>query len=230
MIARGSSSNLLASSWSPSTGWSSWTNLGQCMVGDPSVASKSTGSMDVLFEGCNGTGNNLWWLSWTSSGGWAGSSAEIGTTRITSAPSVTSRASGLLGVFAASGSTLYQNWYSGGWASGGTLGGCITGAPAAVSKGSGSMDIFAQDCTPTSGNNLDQLTYSGGAWQSWATAPLHVANTPSVASMGMGEIDVATTNSSNQVEQSDLHNSSSSWSGCGFCLICVLLVRPSVSS
>ena len=228
MLARNSSDKcLLASEWTPSTGWSSWSNLGQCMYGDPSVATKSTGTMDVVYEGCNGSGVNIWWLTWNSSSGWASSASQIGSAHVTSAPTVTSRLSGTLDVFAATGSTLYQTWYnSSGWSSGQNLGGCITGVPDTAAASSNDEAVFAQDCTAT-GNNLDQITFNGTSWGSWSTDPLHISNSPSAASLGSGEFDVVSTNSSNQVEQAT-YTSTGSWTGWSQLNLCTT-TRPSLS-
>jgi RHS repeat-associated protein len=199
MFARGSSNQLISADWN-GTAWSSWFSLGGCMEGDPAVASRASNQLDVFFEGCNSTGGNLDTVWWNSSVGWSGV-GTVGSQRISSAPTVTSRSANLLDVFATVGSTLYTISFNGSsWnGNGGTMGGCITGAPVVTTYGANDLNVFAQDCSAT-GNNLDQDSWNGSSW-TWTTDPLHVTNTPSAASLTPGQIDLVSTDANNNVEQ-----------------------------
>ncbi|HSW80598.1 MAG TPA: PA14 domain-containing protein, partial [Candidatus Saccharimonadales bacterium] len=227
LFARGSANDLVYKSWN-GTSWTSWQHIAACLMGDPSVASWGANRLDVFVEGCNGTGVNLFHIAYD--GTWH-SWETIGTPRISSAPSVVAWGSNRLDIFAkaASGNTLYHNYWSGSaWGTAGdNEGGCITGAPVATSRVVNTLDIFAQHCSG-SGNNLDQITYNGTAWQSWASVPLHVDNTPSVASLNSSQIDVVSTDSNSHVQQATWTSGGgwTGWSQLGLCSS----TRPSLSA
>ncbi len=224
LFARGTANDLIYKSWNGSN-WTNWASLGECIEGDPSSTSWGPERIDVVAEGCNTSGGNLdhiWfngvWQAWEQIGG-----SQV----ITSAPTVTSWGNGRLDIFAqASGNTLYHEWDNNlGWGAGENLGGCIAGAPDATSWGNQRLDIFAQHCSG-SGNNLDQETFNG-VWQPWQTDSLHISNQPSVASITSGQIDVVSTNSSNQVEQAT-YTTGGGWTGWNILSLCSN-VRPSFS-
>ena len=226
MFARGTANDLLHKFWA-GTGWSNWESLGGCLQGDPTVASWGPGRLDVFQEGCNVSGVNLYHKFFSN--GWSGYET-IGPTRITSAPSATSWGSGRLDIFAkgSTGSDLYHEWYSTNWASGESKAGCITGAPAVTSWGNAHLDIFAQHCSG-SGNNLDQLTYdyATGGWGSWHTDALHISNSPSIADITSGQIDLVTTDSNNHVQQAT-YTQAGGWTGWTQLSLCST-ARPSIS-
>jgi RHS repeat-associated protein len=224
MFARNpANSMLIYKSWNGST-WTGWNSLGGCMVGDPAATSWGPNRMDVFVEGCdNGSGgHNLWHVYYAS--GWGGWD-ESSTTNITSAPTATSWASGRMDAFANSSGSLFHVYWQGAYGSD-NEGGCITGVPTATNWGVGHLDVFAQHCSG-SGNNLDQETFKSGAWQAWTTDALHVSSAPSAASLASGQIDLVSTDSSNNVEQAT-YTTGGGWTGWSQLELCAA-GRPDLS-
>lgn len=147
-----------------------WFDWEQTPVGNnhitsaPTAVSWASGRIDVFARGESGELLHCWfdgsWHNWESLGG-----------QIVGAPTVTSWSPGRLDIFAqgvnGSGPNMYHKWWSDNrwfnWELAPVGNSRISGAPTAVSWGSGRIDIFAR------GEGGDQLHswFSGGNWASW---------------------------------------------------------------
>jgi len=185
-------------------------NLGKpsgsvALTGTPAAVSWGNSS-DRIDAFARGSDNALWHKSYTSSGGWSGWDSLGGT--LTCDPTVSSWGSGRLDVFTCDTSNhlAHKYWNGSSWSSwegGATIadyGQTLTSAPAAVSWGSGRIDVFARDTN----NNLIQKVYDSGAggWQNysqngWYNLGGTLTSAPTVTSQASVSLDIYTRNSTN---------------------------------
>jgi hypothetical protein len=120
---------------------------------------------------------------------------QLGLTRvIRDAPTVLSRTSSQLDIFARSGtdSALYLGWTGSalqGWE---PLGGILTGAPSAATMDASRLYLFA--CGP--GDALLTIGWNGSEWSDWKTIANDIVGKPAAASCGASRLDVITRNKS----------------------------------
>ena len=158
--------------WHPlSTGWSNqWTSLGGGLSSSPCAVSRSSGVMDVYVRGNDGA---VWlrachsgtWDNWYNLGGLV-------------APGTAPAASGWSGredVFAKGmDGIMYQKTWTpaSGWGSWTRVGGQLTSSPAAVSRGTGLIEVHARGT-----DAADWYTsYYNGAWHPWISLGGQIAS------------------------------------------------------
>jgi hypothetical protein len=144
----------------PNWGWSGWTSLGGQLTSSPCAVSRSSGCLDVYVRSTDGA---VWerpyyngaWHGWVNIGGQL-------------APGTGPGASGWpsredLFVVGTNGALLQKTWTASGWSGWASLGGVVTSSPAAVSRGTGLIDVHARG---TSGADYEE-SYYNGAWHGW---------------------------------------------------------------
>lgn len=170
--------------------WWGSTYSQNLVTGNPGSVSWGPGRIDVFARGEDG---GLWQEYY--SGGWSGW-APLNVS-LDSSPSVSSWGVGRLDLFyVGTDGSLDHYWYStgsGGWQSVESLGTppgvSIVGAPAAVSWGSGRIDVFVRG----SNNQLYQEWYGNGAWQPWVSLGGDINSSPTVTTWGPQRLDVFST-------------------------------------
>jgi hypothetical protein len=161
--------------------WSGWESLGGLLGSGPSVASWSSGRLDVFARGNDGTLIHKWydagsWHGWESLGG-----------NLTSDPSAVSWASGRLDVFARGpANDLIHKWYgANGWSGWESLGGILADAPGVASWAAGRLDVFVRG-----GDNALWHRWYDGSWAGWENLGGIITSAPGAASMSAGRVDV----------------------------------------
>ena len=74
LFYRTTNGNLMAYTWSSSTGWSSANKYGQ-LAGVPAVAKRDSNTLDIFVRG---TEDNMYQLGWTAAGGWWANFVDMG--------------------------------------------------------------------------------------------------------------------------------------------------------
>lgn len=156
---RDSSGNLVDWYWNSSVGWNSayWADN---LKGDPAAFYRDANNTDVFYRD---TSNNLGVEAWNSVTGWSATGVVTNGT-IGSDPGVVSPDSNHMDAFYKDGSSgnLYDRWWTStsGWNTT-SWSVAIGGTPDAVSRNSGSMEVFVR----SNGNNLvDQWWTSTLGW------------------------------------------------------------------
>ncbi len=180
LFAEGHDGALWYGIWQPlSTGWSQqWISLGGSLTSSPCAVSRGTGVMDVYVRGTDGA---VWerpyygvaWHGWVTIGG----------TLATGTGPAASGLSGREDVFVTDTSgAVYQKTWTTGWSGWQNLGGQLTASPAAVSRGTGLVDVYGRG---TDGAVWER-PYYGGAWHGWVTigGALATGTGPAAAAWG----------------------------------------------
>jgi hypothetical protein len=163
VFVRRSDNTIAYRKYTNATGWiPGWTNLGGDVVGNPSAISMGS-NVHVLMRSAIGR----IYQRWTGDGGATWSDWEILSASADYAPAAVSWGPGRVDVFhrydAPSGPTLFHNAFEGGWQDewqdlrtdrGNSLD--WTGDPDAVSRSSGTIDVFAR----TTDNRLWHMSYA----------------------------------------------------------------------
>jgi hypothetical protein len=144
--------------------WTAWTSLGGKLTSDPAAAAVSDGQLEVYVRGTNGAlyekgtsdlGN--YWSDWASLGG----QLLVGTGPAAYAWGGYDNPH--LGMFVTG--TDHALWYMGDDYKWESLGGYLTSSPAAMSSGSGVVDVLVRG---SNGAVYERTTTNGGAsWFSW---------------------------------------------------------------
>ncbi len=173
IFARSEDATLIHKYYRQYFGWSSWEDLGGCIIDAPSVSSWAANRLDIFVQGCNETGPNMY-HKWWNNGSWYGWEAVPNlNARITSAPSAISWGPNRIDIFMrGEGGDLIHNWYGGVWHGIDSLGGCIVGQPAVSAWGPGRLDVFVQGCDVV-GANVWHRWYDNDRWGSWELNPQH---------------------------------------------------------
>jgi len=222
-------------SWSNDEGatWAGDTGLGSngsntSFTGTPAVVSIGVGQLSVIARDTNKT---LWddtfsgpWSGWTVIPGVSGSGViciggniilpSFDCYEVNSDPAVASWGPGRMDLFvnaldANGGIALLHTWadngtWSGNWE---VLGdGLMQGNPAAVSWGTGRVDVFVRG----GGNELDHKWFDNGQWSSnWENLGGDILSSPTVASDQSGDLSLFALNASNGL--TDLSFGSGVW-------------------
>jgi Metallo-peptidase family M12B Reprolysin-like/Repeat of unknown function (DUF346) len=140
------------------------------------------------------------WLGWESLGG-----------TITSAPAVSSWASGRLDIFArGTDSALWHKWFQNGWSGWESLGGTLTSEPAAVSWGNGRIDVFARGTDSA----LWHKWFQNG-WSGWESLGGTLTSGPAVSSWASGRLDVFARGTDSALWHKWFQNGWSGWESLG---------------
>jgi len=193
VITRAPSGALIASRFTGGS-WSAWTTLpgGPAYTADPAVATAKDGRLIVFARAKTGQVAEIWQTS-PGSASWLGP-VPLGTTITHSSPAVVAWPDGHLEVFALLGDAhvgyVSQSSTSGGgaWTGWTSLGGPVTGPPAAAVDATGHPQVF----TATAGHLLVHDYYRNGNWAGWAQAPgkpLYVG-VPGIATNTDGRLEV----------------------------------------
>jgi len=147
------------------------------------------GSRTDLFVVAGGQLRQRWQTSagWGPSGGWH-SLGRPSSTTLVGQPAVAAQRSGYLDVVArgADGQVWYRYYRAGkGWSGWSSLGGQITGGPAAVSWGVGHLAVVGW----SPNGKLYVKSYDRG-WSGWKAFSGQVTSAPGIASWGSGRLDV----------------------------------------
>ena len=192
LFARGVAGDLIHRFTDDGINWSSWESLGGCIMYDPGVAAWGPGRLDIVVQGCNTTGNNVYhkWFD-AAYGGWHDFEQFAGI--INSSPSVVSWGYGRLDIFArATNNQMVHKWYdmaNGSWYEWESFGGCAGGSPAAVTTVDHRLDAFVQNCEG-SGNNLSRFSYTTGGWSGQVNLPVRVEGAISAATVGTDKVEI----------------------------------------
>lgn len=161
--------------------WSGWESLGGSLGSGPSVASWSSGRLDVFARSTDGALIHKWydgssWHGWESLGG-----------HLTSDPSAVSWAVGRLDVFARGpANDLIHKWYgANGWSGWESLGGILADGPGVASWAAGRLDVFVRG-----GDNALWHRWYDGGWAGWENLGGIITSAPAAASMSAGRVDV----------------------------------------
>jgi hypothetical protein len=211
-------SSLTAGPHAPA-GWTAWNPLGNNTGTAPAAVSWGPGRIDLFTAG----GDNAVWHKWYDNSAWSPGTTpyweqQYGANTV-QGQAVSSWGAGRLDVFevrTSAANTVYQKTFSGGWGSWQpiiTLPGSVTivGKPAAVSWGSGRIDLFVRG----SDNALWHTSYQGGSWSSWGSLGGAITSAPSVASWGSGHLDVFARGYDNAIWHKYFLNGWSGWSSIG---------------
>lgn len=136
---------------------------------------------------------------------------------ITGAPALVSQANERLNLFARDAATnklIHTHFNGTAWAAWTVVGGdrTVTSAPAATSWADGRVDVFARG----TGNQLQQITYSDGAWHPWTDHGGQLTSDPDVTSGAPNTLTVVArgltlTNGQQPVYQRTWNNGWSDW-------------------
>lgn len=212
---------ILYHEWSDDNGstWSGWASLGVAasnlsFVGTPAVVSSGPGilsafAMDTLNDLEYNTSNNNVWSSWRANfpgtdGAGVCIPARSDCYEFTSSPAVASWGAGRMDLFMygeddAGSIALLHTWadqytWSGTWEVLGT--GLMQGNPAAVSWGSGRVDVFVRG----GGNEMDHKWFDNGQWSSgWENLGGILTSSPGVTSRRGGDLVVFVRNTNNGI-------------------------------
>lgn len=193
VVARQANGMLTASRFAKGS-WSAWTTLpgGPAYTADPAIATTKDGRLIVFARATTGQVAELWQTS-PGSTTWAGPVA-LGTAVTRSSPAVVAWPDGRLEVFALLGDARIgyasQSATSAGgtWSGWTSLGGQVTGPPAAALDATGHPQVFAA----TAGHQLVHDYYRTGTWAGWAQAPgkpIYVG-VPGIATNADGRLEV----------------------------------------
>ena len=151
------------------------------------------------------------WLGWESLGG-----------TLTSAPAVSSWASGRLDTFVrGTDSALWHKWFAGGWSGWERLGGVLTSGPAVCSWASGRLDVFVRGTDSA----LWHKWFAGG-WSGWESLGGTLTSSPAAVSWSNGRIDVFAAGTNSALWHKWFQGGWSGWENLGG----VLTSAPAVSS
>jgi predicted alpha-1,6-mannanase (GH76 family) len=162
VFAVGTTGNLYHDQLPPGGSWSGWGDLGGQVTGVPAVTQDSAGTIRAYARQVSGGGlleyyadkGSTSYPTDTHNGAWPYDEATVATSG--------TRAVSVFGV-GTNGNAYYQYLTTApSWSGWNDLAGTFTGVPAAVSLGSGDIDLFAD-----SGGSLEVNQLSGSTWSGW---------------------------------------------------------------